>query len=46
MTFRARADELRVTSQVFDHEARLRSFEITAAARDAIEVNNGVIARS
>jgi luciferase family oxidoreductase group 1 len=27
------ADELMVTSQIFDHEARLRSFEITAAAR-------------
>ena len=26
------ADELMVTSQIFDHEARLRSFEITAAA--------------
>ena len=39
-------DELMVTSQIFDHEARLRSFEITAAARDAIEVNTGVIARA
>ena len=38
-------DELMVTSQIFDHEARLRSFQITAAARDAMEVNNGVIAR-
>jgi alkanesulfonate monooxygenase SsuD/methylene tetrahydromethanopterin reductase-like flavin-dependent oxidoreductase (luciferase family) len=25
------ADELMVTSQIFDHEARLRSFEITAS---------------
>jgi luciferase family oxidoreductase group 1 len=29
------ADELMVTAQVFDHEARLRSFEITDQARDA-----------
>jgi len=28
-----RADELMVTSQIFDHEARLRSFEITSAVR-------------
>jgi ribosomal protein S24E len=27
------ADELMVTSQIFDHEARLRSFEITSAVR-------------
>jgi luciferase family oxidoreductase group 1 len=27
------ADELMVTSQIFDHQARLRSFEITAPAR-------------
>ncbi len=39
------ADELMVTSQIFDHEARLRSFEITAQARDATVTNNGVIAR-
>jgi luciferase family oxidoreductase group 1 len=32
------ADELMVTSQIFDHEARLRSFEITAAARDSLAV--------
>ena len=31
------ADELMVTSQIFDHEARLRSFEITAQAREALE---------
>jgi hypothetical protein len=37
---------LMVRSQIFDEEARLRSVEITAAARDAIEVNNGVIARA
>ena len=30
------ADELMVTSQIFDHAARLRSFEITAQARDAL----------
>ena len=31
------ADELMVTSQIFDHEARLRSFEITAAVRHSLE---------
>jgi alkanesulfonate monooxygenase SsuD/methylene tetrahydromethanopterin reductase-like flavin-dependent oxidoreductase (luciferase family) len=30
------ADELMVTSQIFDHEARLRSFEIVAQAREAV----------
>jgi luciferase family oxidoreductase group 1 len=29
------ADELMVTAQIFDHEARLRSFEITAETKDA-----------
>jgi alkanesulfonate monooxygenase SsuD/methylene tetrahydromethanopterin reductase-like flavin-dependent oxidoreductase (luciferase family) len=29
---RTGADELMVTSQIFDHRARLRSFEIAAAA--------------
>ncbi len=29
------ADELMVTSQIYDHDARLRSYEITAEARDA-----------
>jgi luciferase family oxidoreductase group 1 len=33
---RTGADELMVTSQIFDHAARLRSFEITAKARDAL----------
>jgi len=33
---RTQADELIITSQVFDHAARLRSFEIAAAARDRI----------
>jgi luciferase family oxidoreductase group 1 len=32
---RTGADELMVTAQIFDHQARLRSFEITAEARDA-----------
>jgi luciferase family oxidoreductase group 1 len=32
---RTGADELIVTSQIFDHAARLRSFEITAAVRDS-----------
>jgi luciferase family oxidoreductase group 1 len=30
------ADELMVTSQIFDHAARLRSFEITAQARERL----------
>ncbi|HEX8921509.1 MAG TPA: hypothetical protein VF766_08515, partial [Pyrinomonadaceae bacterium] len=30
------ADELMVTAQIFDHAARLRSFEIVAEARDAL----------
>jgi luciferase family oxidoreductase group 1 len=29
-------DELMVTAQIYDHAARLRSFEITARARDAL----------
>jgi len=32
---RTGADELMVTSQIFNHAARLRSFEMTAAAREA-----------
>jgi luciferase family oxidoreductase group 1 len=31
------ADELMVTAQIFDHQARLRSFEITSEAKDALE---------
>ena len=30
------ADELMVTSQIFDHDARLRSYEIAAAVRGAL----------
>lgn len=30
------ADELMITSQIFDHTARLHSYEITAAARDGL----------
>ena len=40
------ADELMVTSQIFDHEARLRSFEITAVARDASVLKGEAVARS
>ncbi len=40
------ADELMVTSQIFDHEARLSSFEITAAARDALSRARDVVARA
>jgi luciferase family oxidoreductase group 1 len=32
---RTGADELMVTAQIFDHQARLRSFEITATVREA-----------
>jgi luciferase family oxidoreductase group 1 len=32
---RTGADELIITSQIFDHPARLKSYEITAAIRDA-----------
>ncbi len=34
---RTGADEIMVTAQVFDHQARLRSFELTAQARDALQ---------
>jgi alkanesulfonate monooxygenase SsuD/methylene tetrahydromethanopterin reductase-like flavin-dependent oxidoreductase (luciferase family) len=30
------ADELMVTSQIFDHDARLRSYEITAEVRERL----------
>ena len=33
---RTSADELIITSQIFDHAARLRSYEITAALRDEV----------
>jgi luciferase family oxidoreductase group 1 len=33
---RTRADELIITAQIFDHAARLRSYEITAQARDEL----------
>jgi alkanesulfonate monooxygenase SsuD/methylene tetrahydromethanopterin reductase-like flavin-dependent oxidoreductase (luciferase family) len=33
---RTGADELIVTAQIFDHQARLKSFEITAEAHRAI----------
>jgi alkanesulfonate monooxygenase SsuD/methylene tetrahydromethanopterin reductase-like flavin-dependent oxidoreductase (luciferase family) len=36
---RTRPDELMVTSQMFDHAARLRSFEIAADARDRLARN-------
>jgi alkanesulfonate monooxygenase SsuD/methylene tetrahydromethanopterin reductase-like flavin-dependent oxidoreductase (luciferase family) len=32
---RTGADELMITSQIFDHAARLRSYEITAGIRKA-----------
>ena len=33
---RTGADELMVTAQIFDHAARLRSFELAAGARDQL----------
>jgi hypothetical protein len=33
---RTGADELMVTSQVFDHAARLRSYELLAGIRDEL----------
>jgi len=39
---RHRPDELMVTSQIFDHTARLRSFEIAAEARDALASQEAV----
>ncbi|MGH8175394.1 MAG: LLM class flavin-dependent oxidoreductase [Steroidobacter sp.] len=33
---RTQADELIITSQIFDHAARLRSYEITAEIRDSL----------
>jgi hypothetical protein len=32
---KTRADELIIASQIYDHEAQLRPYEITAAAREA-----------
>jgi luciferase family oxidoreductase group 1 len=40
------ADELMVTAQIFDHQARLRSFELTAEARDALTSRKTVAAQS
>jgi alkanesulfonate monooxygenase SsuD/methylene tetrahydromethanopterin reductase-like flavin-dependent oxidoreductase (luciferase family) len=39
---RTGADELMVTSQIFDHTARLRSFEIVAHSRIPAELSHGV----
>ena len=41
---RTGADELMVTAQIFDHAARLKSFEIAAEARDALIAEAGVAA--
>jgi alkanesulfonate monooxygenase SsuD/methylene tetrahydromethanopterin reductase-like flavin-dependent oxidoreductase (luciferase family) len=34
---RTRPDELMITSQMFDHAARLRSYQITAEIRDGLD---------
>ena len=41
---RTGADELMVTAQIYDHAARLKSFEIAAQARDALIAERGVAA--
>jgi hypothetical protein len=33
---RTQADELIIASQIYDHQAQLRSYEITAEARDSL----------
>ena len=40
---RTAADELMITSQVYDHAARLRSFEITANVRQSLSHVGGVV---
>jgi hypothetical protein len=39
------ADELMVTAHVFDHAARLRSFEIAASVRDQLADDAQVASR-
>jgi luciferase family oxidoreductase group 1 len=39
---RTGADELMVTAQIYDHAARLRSFEIVASGRRPAEVGGGI----
>ena len=39
---RTGADELMITSQIFEHSARLRSFEIVANTRNLAELSQGV----
>src|SRR5690606_30981140 len=36
----ARPNELECTAQIYDHAARLRSFEITAEIRNSLSTNN------
>ena len=38
---RTGANELMITAQIFDHAARLRSYEIAATARDQLAASNG-----
>jgi len=38
------ANELMITGQIFDHQARLRSFEIAAKAAQAVEVSEAIAA--
>ncbi len=38
---RTGADELIMVSQIYDHAARLRSYELTAALRERVEVRTG-----
>jgi alkanesulfonate monooxygenase SsuD/methylene tetrahydromethanopterin reductase-like flavin-dependent oxidoreductase (luciferase family) len=38
------ANELMITGQIFDHQARLRSFEIAAQAAQSLEVSTAIAA--
>lgn len=38
---RTRVDELMVTAAIYDHAARLRSFELVAQVRDTLQRANG-----
>jgi hypothetical protein len=38
----SQADELMLTAQIYDHAARLRSFEITAEVRDRVTAHRRV----
>jgi alkanesulfonate monooxygenase SsuD/methylene tetrahydromethanopterin reductase-like flavin-dependent oxidoreductase (luciferase family) len=43
---RTKAEELMITAQIYDHQARLRSFEIVAEIRDQMAAPANNAARS